>query len=52
MKAPLVAMNDLVDRYVKSKAAVTSTDEFKKIAVEVKQFVDTKMRDAQEARNG
>ena len=36
MKAPLVAMNDLIDRYVKSKAAVTSTDEFKKIAVEVK----------------
>ena len=52
MNAPLVAMNDLIDRYVKSKAAVTSTDEFKKIAVEVKQFVDTKMRDAQEPRNG
>lgn len=46
MKAPLVAVNDMIDRYVKSKAAVASTIEFKKIAVEVKQFVDTKMREA------
>lgn len=41
----LVAVNDLIDRYVKNKNEMCRSNEFKKIICEVKQFVDMKMKE-------
>lgn len=40
VKSPLIAVNELIDRYVHNKNKLNSLDEFKKITAEVKQFID------------
>ena len=39
-----MAVNDLIDRYVKSKLEMSKSAEFKKALAEVKQFADEKMK--------
>ena len=44
MKSPLVAVNDLIDRYVKNKLELNHSEEFKKIVAEVQQFLSEKVK--------
>ncbi len=41
VKLPLVALNDLIDRYVQNKTCLNSMQEFKNAVKEVKQYVDS-----------
>lgn len=44
-RSPIVAVNDLICRYVHNKAALNKSHEFKLAVAEVKQFLDEKMKE-------
>ena len=45
MKSPLVAINDLIDRYVHSKNELNKSVEFKQMIEEIKQFLEEKIKE-------
>ena len=44
-RSPIVAINDLICKYVHNKVALNKSAEFKKAVAEVKQFIDEKLKE-------
>lgn len=43
IKSPIIAINELIDKYIHNKNKITKSNEFKYIIEEVKQFIDEKI---------